>query len=138
VPLGAPVRGTITSRFGGRLDPINGQPAFHSGVDIRNNSGAKITAPGDGVVVANGYDKGHGNFIAINHGNRFQTRYFHLLRDFVKSGDTVTRGQVIGLVGNTGRSTGSHLHYEIRYRDKLIDPVKFIQVNSRAAAVSAK
>ena len=138
VPLGAPVRGTITSRFGGRLDPINGQPAFHSGVDIRNNSGAKITAPGDGVVVANGYDKGHGNFIAIDHGNRFQTRYFHLLRDFVKSGDTVTRGQVIGLVGNTGRSTGSHLHYEIRYRDKLIDPVKFIQVNSRAAAVSAK
>lgn len=138
VPLGAPVRGVITSRFGGRLDPINGQPAFHGGVDIRNDSGAKITAPADGVVVAKGYDNGHGNFIAIDHGNRFQTRYFHLQRDFVKQGDTVARGQVIGLVGNSGRSTGSHLHYEIRYRDKLIDPVKFIQINSRVAAVSSK
>lgn len=138
VPLGAPVRGTITSRFGERLDPINGQPAFHSGVDIRNDSGAKIVAPADGVVVANGYDNSHGNFIEINHGNRFQTRYLHLQQDFVKQGDTVARGQVIGLVGNSGRSTGPHLHYEIRYRDKLIDPVKFIQVNSRSAAVAAK
>lgn len=135
VPLGAPVRGTITSRFGGRLDPINGEPAFHSGVDIKNDSGTKIMAPADGVVVANGYDNGHGNFITIDHGNKFQTRYFHLQQDFVKSGDTVARGQVIGLVGNSGRSTGPHLHYEIRYRDKLIDPVKFIQVNTRTAAL---
>ncbi len=136
VPLGPPVRGTITSRFGGRLDPINGEPAFHSGVDIKNNSGTKIVAPADGVVVANGYDNGHGHFIEINHGNRFQTSYFHLQQDFVKQGDTVARGQVIGLVGNSGRSTGSHLHYEIKYRDKLIDPGKFIQVNPRAAALS--
>jgi murein DD-endopeptidase MepM/ murein hydrolase activator NlpD len=138
VPLGAPVRGTITSRFGGRLDPINGEPAFHSGVDIKNNPGTKIVAPADGIIAANGYDNGHGNFIAIDHGNRFQTHYFHLQQDFVKPGDTVARGQVIGLVGNSGRSTGSHLHYEIRYRDKLIDPVKFIQVNPRTAAMSAK
>lgn len=138
VPLGAPVRGTITSQFGGRLDPLNGQPAFHGGVDIRNNSGTKIVAPADGVVVANGYDNGHGNFLTINHGNRFQTSYFHLQKDFVKQGDTVARGQLIGLVGNSGRSTGSHLHYEIKYRDKLIDPVKFIQINSRAAALSQK
>ena len=138
VPLGAPVRGVITSRFGGRLDPINGEPAFHSGVDIRNNPGTKIIAPADGVVAANGYDNGHGNFITIDHGNRFQTSYLHLQKNFVKSGDIVARGQVIGLVGNSGRSTGSHLHYEIKYRDKLIDPVKFIQVNPRAAAVSPK
>ncbi|MFH1021741.1 MAG: M23 family metallopeptidase [Pseudomonadota bacterium] len=138
VPLGAPVRGTITSRFGGRLDPINGQPAFHSGVDIKNNPGTKIMAPADGVVAANGYDKGHGHFIEINHGNRFKTSYLHLQQDFVKPGDTVARGQVIGLVGNSGRSTGSHLHYEIKYRDRLIDPVKFIQVNHSAAAVSAQ
>lgn len=138
VPLGVPVRGVITSRFGGRLDPINGEPAFHSGVDIKNNPGTKVIAPADGVVAANGYDNGHGNFIAIDHGNRFQTSYFHLQKDFVKPGDTVARGQVIGLVGNSGRSTGSHLHYEIKYRDKLIDPVKFIQVNPRVAAVSAK
>ncbi|MBU4033991.1 MAG: M23 family metallopeptidase [Proteobacteria bacterium] len=135
VPLGAPVRGTITSQFGNRIDPINQQPAFHSGVDIRNKRGAKIIAPADGVVIASGYSKGHGNFIEINHGNRFQTNYLHLQQDFVKQGDTVSRGQVIGLVGNSGRSTGAHLHYEIRYRDKQIDPVKFIQVNSRVAAV---
>jgi len=138
VPLGAPVRGVITSQFGGRLDPINGEPAFHSGVDIRNNPGTKIVAPADGVVVANGYDSGHGNFLTIDHGNRFQTSYLHLQKDFVKPGDTVDRGQVIGLVGNSGRSTGSHLHYEVKYRDKLIDPVKFIQVNPRAAVASAK
>jgi murein DD-endopeptidase MepM/ murein hydrolase activator NlpD len=138
VPLGPPVRGVITSRFGGRLDPINGEPAFHSGVDIRNNSGTKIVAPADGVVVANGYDNGHGNFITIDHGSRFQTSYLHLQKDFVKSGDPVARGQVIGLMGNSGRSTGSHLHYEVKYRNKLIDPVKFIQVNQRAAAVSPK
>ncbi len=138
VPLGAPVRGTITSQFGARLDPINGEPAFHSGVDIRNNPGTKIIAPADGVVVGKGYDNGHGNFIVIDHGNRFQTSYLHLQRDFVKQGDTVTRGEVIGLVGNSGRSTGSHLHYEVKYRDKLIDPMKFIQVHPRIAAVSAK
>ena len=138
VPLGAPVRGTITSRFGGRIDPINGQQAFHSGVDIKNASGTKIMAPADGVVVANGYDNGHGNFITIDHGDRFQTSYLHLQQDFVKPGDKVARGQVIGLMGNSGRSTGAHLHYEIKYRDKLIDPVKFIQINSRAAAVSVK
>jgi len=138
VPLGAPVRGTITSQFGGRLDPINGEPAFHSGVDIRNNSGTKVMAPADGVVVANGYDNGHGNFLTLDHGNRFQTSYLHLQKDFVKQGDTVARGQVIGLVGNSGRSTGSHLHYEIKYRDKLIDPVKFIQVHPRTAVVASK
>jgi len=138
VPLGAPVRGTITSQFGGRLDPINGEPAFHSGVDIRNNPGTKIMAPADGVVVANGFDHGHGNFLTLDHGNRFQTSYLHLQKDFVKQGDTVARGQVIGLVGNSGRSTGSHLHYEIKYRDKLIDPVKFIQVHPRTAVVAAK
>ncbi|HIJ90354.1 MAG: M23 family metallopeptidase [Desulfobulbaceae bacterium] len=138
VPLGAPVRGTITSQFGGRLDPINGEPAFHSGVDIKNNPGTKIVAPADGVVVTNGYDSGHGHFVEIDHGNRFQTSYLHLQQDFVKQGDTVARGQVIGLVGNSGRSTGAHLHYEIKYRNKLLDPVKFIQVNSRTAALSSK
>lgn len=138
VPLGAPVRGIITSQFGGRLDPINGEPAFHSGVDIRNNPGTKIVAPADGVVVAKGYDNSHGNFLTIDHGNRFQTSYLHLQKDFVASGASVARGQVIGLVGNSGRSTGAHLHYEVKYRDKLIDPVKFIQVNPRVAAMSSK
>jgi murein DD-endopeptidase MepM/ murein hydrolase activator NlpD len=138
VPLGAPVRGTITSRFGGRIDPINGQQAFHSGVDIKNVSGTRIVAPSDGVVVANGYDNGHGNFITIDHGDRFQTSYLHLQQDFVKPGDKVAKGQVIGLMGNSGRSTGAHLHYEIKYRDKLIDPVKFIQIHPRLAAMSSK
>ncbi|WP_307632000.1 M23 family metallopeptidase [Thiovibrio frasassiensis] len=138
VPLGAPVRGTITSQFGSRLDPINGEPAFHGGVDIRKQLGAKIIAPADGVVVTNGFDRGHGNFIVLDHGNKFQTSYLHLQKDFVKPGDTVSRGQVIGLMGNSGRSTGAHLHYEIKYRDKLLDPVRFIQVRPRVVAVPQK
>ena len=138
VPLGPPVRGIITSRFGPRIDPINGEPSFHSGVDIKNNPGTKITATADGVVEVTGHDNGHGNFIEINHGNKFQTSYLHLKKELVKQGQTVKRGQVIGLMGNTGRSTGAHLHYEIRYRDKLLDPLNFIQVSSRVAALRSQ
>ncbi|MGV1097946.1 M23 family metallopeptidase [Thiovibrio sp. JS02] len=138
VPLGPPAPGVITSRFGRRIDPINDKPAFHSGVDIRNRRGTKIIAPADGVVVSDGYTPGYGNYIEIDHGNTFLTRYFHLHKKQVKSGDRIARGQVIGQVGNTGRSTGAHLHYEIRYRDRFIDPTKFIQISSHVAAYLRK
>ncbi|HIJ79151.1 MAG: M23 family metallopeptidase [Desulfobulbaceae bacterium] len=130
VPLGVPVPGVITSRFGRRIDPFNQKPAFHGGVDVKNKIGTEIKAPAAGVVVARGHTRGFGNFLEIDHGNSFQTRYLHMKQSLVKNGEKVARGQVIGLVGTSGRSTGSHLHYEIKYRDKLIDPVKFMRVGS--------
>ncbi len=131
VPLGAPVAGKITSRFGRRVDPINKKPAFHGGIDIKNRRGTKIVAPADGVIVARGYTRGFGNFLEIDHGGQFVTRYLHMQKSVVKRGQKIQRGQVIGLVGNSGRSTGSHLHYEIKHKDKLINPLKFMQVNER-------
>jgi len=128
VPLGPPVKGTISSRFGRRVDPINKRPAFHDGVDIRSDLGSKITSPAAGQVVESGYTRGYGNYLVIDHGAGFVTRYLHLKKKLVKRGDTVKRGQAIGLVGNTGRSTGPHLHYAIRYRGKPINPLKFMRV----------
>lgn len=127
-PLGPPVSGTVTSRFGRRIDPINGKAAFHSGIDIRNERGTKIVVPADGEVIGRGYTAGYGNFLEIDHGNRFITRYLHMKKSLVKRGEQVKRGQVIGLLGNTGRSTGPHLHYEIKYKDKPINPLKFMRI----------
>ncbi len=133
VPLGSPLPGTITSKFGRRVDPINRRTAFHSGLDIKNDIGTEIVAPADGRVVGRGYTRGYGNFLEIDHGNTFITRYLHMKKSLVKQGESVRRGQVIGLVGNTGRSTGPHLHYEIKYRDKAIDPIKFVNVGKYLA-----
>lgn len=131
LPLGSPVMGgTVSSLFGRRIDPMNGLAAFHEGVDIREALGTKVRAPADGVVVQNSFDGGHGNFILLDHGNHFRTRYLHLQKSLVRPGETVKRGEVIGLVGNTGRSTGPHLHYEVSYRDHLLDPLKFMRIAS--------
>lgn len=130
VPLGVPVIGSVTSRFGRRIDPFNKKPAFHGGIDIKSKLGTKIIAPAAGVVLARGRTRGFGNFVELEHGNSFQTRYLHMQKSLVKRGEKVARGQVIGLVGSSGRSTGSHLHYEVKYRDKLINPVKFMRVGS--------
>lgn len=127
-PLGPPVSGTITSKFGRRVDPINGKVAFHSGVDIRNERGTKIVVPADGKVIGRGYTSGHGNFLEIDHGNSFITRYLHMKKSLVEREAQVKRGQVIGLLGNTGRSTGPHLHYEVKYKDKPINPLKFMRI----------
>lgn len=135
VPLGPPVPGTITSWFGRRVDPLNSSPAFHSGIDIRNRTGTRVVAPADGVVTEQGYTAGFGNYIEIDHGNSFLTRYLHLQSKKVQRGDRVARGQVIGLLGNTGRSTGPHLHYELQYRDRPVDPAKFVQIGSHIAAL---
>lgn len=128
VPLGTPVPGTITSRFGRRIDPINSRVAFHSGVDIKNDRGTRIVAPADGKVVSQGHTRGYGNFVEIDHGNNFRTRYLHMQKSLVKRGDILKRGEPIGLLGNTGRSTGPHLHYEIKYKDKNINPIKFMRI----------
>ena len=120
IPLGRPIQGSVTSRFGKRKDPVNGKNAFHSGVDLHGNRGGKIHATADGVVEKVFRNGGYGKYIRINHGNGYTTGFAHLKKYLVKEGDPVKRGQVIGLVGNTGRSTGPHLHYEISL-DKKTD-----------------
>jgi murein DD-endopeptidase MepM/ murein hydrolase activator NlpD len=128
IPLGAPVPGTITSKFGKRVDPFNGRMGFHEGLDIRNHLGTKVMATADGVVVAKGYAHGLGNYVVLDHGNHFRTRFLHLRKSVVKRGERVTRGEYIGNLGSTGRSTGPHLHYEIRYRGKPVNPLKFMRI----------
>ncbi|MDH3359339.1 MAG: M23 family metallopeptidase [Desulfobulbaceae bacterium] len=128
IPLGAPTAGRITSSFGKRIDPINSRPAFHEGVDIKNAFNSPVKATADGVVFKSGFGNGFGNYVVVNHGNGFMTRYFHLCKRAVKRGTTVKRGQIIGYLGSTGRSTGPHLHYEIKYKNKPVNPIKFMQI----------
>ena len=128
VPLGPPLPGVLTSRFGQRIDPINGEAAYHRGVDIKGRMGADVKATADGTVITQNYDKSSGRYVVLDHGNGFKTKYAHLKKSLVQMGDTVARGQVIGLVGSSGRSTGPHVHYEIHYEDKIVNPTKFVRI----------
>lgn len=115
--------GKINNEFGFRRNPFGGRSyEFHAGMDIDGEKGDPVVAPGDGVVVKSGWQGGYGYMIEIDHGNGITTRYGHLSKVEVASGDTVTRGQLIGQVGSTGRSTGPHLHYELRLNDKPVNP----------------
>ncbi len=128
LPLGQPVNGPITSGFGRRIDPINKKRSFHEGVDIKGKRGEKIYAPADGIVTRACRNGGFGNYVEINHSHGYSTAYGHLQNYVVTKGDRVTRGQLIGQIGSTGRSTGPHLHYEIRHNRKPINPTKYLQV----------
>ena len=128
VPLGAPVPGVLTSRFGWRSDPINSKSAYHQGVDIRGRKGSDVKATANGIVKIENYDRGNGRYVLVDHGNGFITKYAHLKKSLVQKGNTVERGQVIGLVGSTGRSTGPHVHYEIHYDDKIVNPTRFVRI----------
>jgi len=130
LPFGRPVDGLITSGFGRRKDPVNGQTALHTGIDFRSARGSKVYATADGVVKESFFNGGYGNFLLIQHGNGYATTFSHLQKCLVKTGEKVQRGQLIGLVGNTGRSTGPHLHYEITLDNKPINPYTFMQVAS--------
>jgi len=128
IPLGKPVKGVITSRFGPRRDPLNEKAGFHEGIDFRGRIGDKVYATAAGVVSRAFRNGSYGNFVEIDHKNGYRTRFAHLKSFKVAAGDKISRGQLIGLVGNTGRSTGPHLHYEMTYRGKPINPVKYMQV----------
>jgi murein DD-endopeptidase MepM/ murein hydrolase activator NlpD len=128
LPLGTPASGDISSPYGPRIDPIVHTAAFHSGLDIEGDIGDEVRATADGKVISAEKNGGYGNFILIDHGNGYTSGYGHLLKFRVKEGDRVTRGQVIGFIGNTGRSTGSHLHYEISVDGKTIDPYNFLKI----------
>ena len=123
-----PVEGQVTGSFGERIDPFNGEGAFHSGVDIGSSYGAKIIAPADGVVTIVDTMGGYGKTIMIDHGNGISTRYGHLSGFAVTPGQKVQRGDLIGYVGESGRSTGPHLHYEVRINDTPVNPYKYLRM----------
>ena len=127
VPVLWPVIGPITGSFGERIDPFNGEGAFHSGVDISCRYGEPVLAPADGVVTYADYYNGYGRMIQIDHGGGVATRYGHLSGFAVGDGQSVRKGQVIGYVGLSGRSTGPHLHYEVRIHDTPVNPHKFLR-----------
>ena len=123
-----PVEGQVTGSFGERIDPFNGEGAFHSGVDIGSSFGHKIVAPADGLVTLTDTVGGYGKTIIISHGNGISTRYGHLSGFAVTSGQHVQRGDLIGYVGESGRSTGPHLHYEVRINDTPVNPYKYLRM----------
>lgn len=122
-----PVMGRITSSFGERLDPFNGEGAFHSGIDIATTFGAAVRAPADGVVLKASLGHGYGREIVIDHGDGVETLYGHLSGYSVTVGEQVHRGQIVGYVGSSGRSTGPHLHYEVRVRNTPVNPHKYLR-----------
>ena len=130
-----PVQGIVTGSFGERIDPFNGEGAFHSGVDISASYGTPVIAPADGTVTAAEVMGGYGRLIELDHGRGISTRYGHLSGFAVAPGEHVRRGDVLGYVGLTGRSTGPHLHYEVRINDTPVNPQKYLRVTLAQAPV---
>lgn len=120
----------ITSRFGLREDPVYGGGEFHKGFDFSSDQGNPVYATGDGVVEVVDYNpRGYGNQVIIDHGFGYKTRYAHLSMTFVGEGMKISRGDCLGEVGSTGKSTGPHLHYEVLYRDVQVDPANFLDLS---------
>jgi murein DD-endopeptidase MepM/ murein hydrolase activator NlpD len=126
-----PTYGWLTGRFGGRPDPFTGESAFHQGLDIATEKGQAVYATANGTVHSAAYTGEYGNLITVRHDFGLMTRYGHLSRFNVKPGQTVNRGDIIGYVGSTGRSTGAHLHYEILANNKLINPLQLLTQPTR-------
>jgi len=126
VPATWPARGWVTSDFGQRLDPYTAERMMHTGLDIAAEHGKPVYSPSDGTVVFAGPEGTYGNVLVIDHGYGIKSRYGHLAKMLVKPGDRVKRGQEIASIGNTGRSTGPHLHYEVRVNGLPQNPRKFI------------
>lgn len=123
----------VSSRYGRRADPFTGQPAFHRGIDFAAAGLSAIEAAASGVVSFSGPDGGYGNLIEIDHGNGWITRYGHNASNLVRDGDYVKPGQTIALMGQTGRATGTHLHFEVLYRNHQLDPAPLLPVTPDSA-----
>ena len=121
-----PVNGLFTSHFGYRKSPFTGRPVMHSGIDFAASIGTAVSAPADGIVKYVGYHGSYGKLVTLSHGYGVETRYAHNSRIYVKKGQKITRGQVISAVGNTGKSTGPHLHYEVRVHGIPVNPLNYI------------
>ncbi|OFZ90920.1 MAG: peptidase M23 [Betaproteobacteria bacterium RBG_16_64_18] len=132
MPTTTPVEGSWNaSSFGWRIDPITGQHALHEGIDFIADVGTPVFAAAGGVVVFAEYHTQYGNMVEIDHGNDFITRYAHASKLLVKVGEVVRRGRKIAVVGSTGRSTGPHLHFEVRYKGVPKNPARFLQASIR-------
>src|SRR3546814_654133 len=131
LPLVPPVtKYTLTSKFGVRSDPFNGRHSRHDGLDMAVPSKQPITAPADREVEFAGRRSRYGRVVEIDHGYGLMTRYAHLAKVTVRRGEQVKIGRTIGLLGSSGRSSGPHVHYEIRYHDKAINPAKFLKAGT--------
>ena len=129
-PDGSPLQnGWISSLFGWRADPITGRKEFHEGIDFAGKSGSLVSAVAAGIVTWAGKRNGYGHMIEIDHGNGYVTRYAHNRQNLVNIGDKVDKGQVIAIIGSSGRSTGTHIHFEVVHNGKNVNPKKFISVN---------
>ena len=127
-PQGRPVKsGWLSSYFGKRTDPFTGKPANHTGIDFAGKHGSEIIAVADGVVTWSGDRYGYGIMVEINHGNGYATRYAHNSENLVEVGDEVKKGQVVALMGETGRATGPNLHFEVVQNGRRVNPVNFIR-----------
>ncbi len=126
VPSGMPVQGYISSGFGGRLHPISGKYKGHQGVDIPGKTGTRIKAVAGGVIVASKRISGYGNMVEIKHADGFSTLYAHNKKNIVKVGDIIEKGESVALLGSTGRSTGPHVHFEVRKHGKPVNPMRYI------------
>jgi murein DD-endopeptidase MepM/ murein hydrolase activator NlpD len=137
VPSDKPVKtAEFTSGYGIRSDPFQGRAAKHAGIDLAAPIGTPIYATADGVITDAGYNNGgYGNLIKVDHGRGIETRYGHLSAILVHAGDRITRGQLIGRMGSTGRSTGSHLHYEVRIDGRAVNPIPFMKSNDYLVAM---
>lgn len=132
LPAGRPIkRGWTSSFFGMRTDPFTGKLEHHKGVDFAGKDGSDIISVASGVVTYAGPRYGYGNLVEVNHGNGYVTRYGHCKEIMVKVGDTVKKGQLIALMGSTGRSTGPHVHFEVRLNGKNVNPEKYVQMAYR-------
>lgn len=127
LPNSSPVDAAFnSSSYGWRIDPFNGSKAFHEGLDFTANSGTAIRAAADGIVSTAERTPDYGNIVKIDHGSGLETRYAHASKLLVKPGERVIKGQIVAEVGSTGRSTGPHLHYEIRLNGNALDPRKYL------------
>jgi murein DD-endopeptidase MepM/ murein hydrolase activator NlpD len=126
-PAGMPAPGYISSGYGGRSDPFGRGRAHHLGIDIDANTGDPVTAAAEGVVSFSGVRNGYGNVVEIDHGNGYKTLYAHNSANLVRAGDVVRAGQQIAKVGSTGRSTGSHLHFEVKLDGRQVNPRQYLE-----------
>lgn len=135
LPMGYPADGDVTSHYGFRVSPFTRRASFHEGMDISLDRGEDVLATGDGIVTAAKYDGAYGWIVDITHSSNVVSRYAHLSKTLVRVGESVTRGQRIALSGNSGRSTGPHLHYEVRVNGRARNPKAFVMLPQKLAKV---
>lgn len=134
VPDGWPLTkgGVVTSTYGMRRHPISGRRSMHKGIDISGKHGSDIVAMADGLVIFSGWKNGYGKIVELRHANGLETRYAHNSKNLVSEGDLVSKGEVIAKIGSTGRSTGPHVHFEVRRGGEAVDPMRFLDLSERS------